>query len=331
MTHRHGYPIAVMVVVALTVHGADLVTGPQVAAYLQSQESAQVASSADLTAPGILEADPATDRPVSYKVTQTPCDAQRLSHIAALVGMEENDAVVTRGDRTMKQAADGRARVGYDARSGAYFYYNNTAEHVNLADTSPQAIDALKTKAEALLAGLLGDRAADFRFANNETDWYNTADDLTARISKMTFRYTRMVNGRHVVDNTAFFRAAYAGNQELFTFELVNPDLQPAALELLVLPGATHERLTAFAEGKTVAGAPGGKSVTVNTITAEKAVESYLAVVEGATTWLVPHVSFWSTCALDNGDSFDRYVHLCIDAKRTPNLEPEMIEPVNRQ
>ena len=220
--------------------------------------------------------------------------------------------------------------MGYDGQRGHYFYYNNLSQSLPLSKTDSASLETLKGKAQKLLSDVFGSQASNFEFANTETDWIKTKDNKMPTISKQTFRFTRKLNGRHVVDNTAYLKATYAGAQELCAFEFADPQLEPFALDLMVLPSATSDRLIGWANDKKTAISPTGEEIAVKTVTVNRPIECYMSQKEGTATFLVPYISFLSKIDLENGKSYDKYIDLCLDAKKTPNLKASMIENTGR-
>jgi len=239
------------------------------------------------------------------------------------------DVKVT-GESSMLENADNTARVGYDNQRGRYFFYNNTLDREPLVKTDQAALDALKAEAGEVLANVLGAEARNFEFANVETDSLKLKGDDPGVLIKESFRFTRKLDGRHIVDNTAYFTVSFAGDQKVCSFEYVNPILEPAQLDLMVKPDATRTRLVQWAADKATAMSSAGQAIAVNVVTAQKAFDTYLSMNQGNGKVLVPHVSFWSKFDLANKDSYSCFVHLCMDASRTPKLDRNMIESTGR-
>ncbi|MBD3343854.1 MAG: hypothetical protein GF401_02180 [Chitinivibrionales bacterium] len=330
MIKRIMFPITFLLLVIGNTHAADLEKNELVDTFLNSCSTTKLPLSADLTSFGIRNAERVTERPVAYKVKKTPYSENRLLEISAIVNCASSGEVKTRGACTIVENADNSVRTGYDEQRGRYFYYNSTTEKKPLANTGKTELSALKAEAQKYLNELLGNDAGNFVFANTETDCVQVRGDAIPVISKQSYRFTRKVNGRHIIDNTAFFKATFAGNQELCAMEFSNPVLEPVQIKTMVKPGVTGERLTKWAENKENAVAPPNNKIKVNRVSSLKPVESYLAMTEGEEVYIVPHVSFWSELNLDNGDSYRRFIHLCMDAQRTPNLDEAMIENTGR-
>lgn len=324
--------MAVGVLFAFTMNAfpAHLETNESVEGFLQSFSQASATQAADLTAPGIFGAERATARPVIYGLEKAPYSENRLLELAAVAGLSGSSGVRSEGESSLLEDSGKNARVGYDAQRGIYFYYSKTIEQEPLSKTDEASLEALKQKAQVVLEKVFGDNAANFVFANIETDWIKLKDSTSPTIAKQTYRFTRKLNGRHVVDNAAFFRATFAGAQELCVLEFADPVLEPMQVEVMVRPEATAERLGGWVQAKETATSPTGEKIQVEVVSARKPLETYLSISEGGRILLVPHVSFWSSFELANGDSYSRYVHLCMDAKRTANLEESMIEEIGR-
>jgi hypothetical protein len=322
--------IGVILIFSLASYSANLETSPEVNDFLASSSSAIIPATADLATPGILGSDKATERPVLYKVDKAAYSKDRLVGLASITGMQVDGNVSVSGDASRLINSAHSACAGYDGQRGRYFYYNKIPQSLPLSKTDPASCIALKEKAQQLLSDALGSRAVNYVFANTETDSVKTNDTDPGVIAKLTFRFTRKLNGRHIVDNTAYFKATYAGAQELCAFEFTDPHLEPVALDLMVLPSATPDRLAEWANDKNTAVSPTGDKIGVIKVIADKPIESYMAQKNGASTFLVPYLSFFSKICLENGRSYDKYIDLCLDAGRTPNLKPGMIENTGR-
>jgi hypothetical protein len=307
---------------------ADLFTSDQVQQFLASNANAPVAATgiASVSVSGVQTVAPSSVRPMIYRVTKAAFSRDRLAALAAAVNLSAGGAAATQGNVTFISDRSGAARVGYDAARGSYFFHNNSMEQKPLSKTDPALLESLKTKAQKLLVSVLPDLAQNFVFANTETDSVASRAGDSPVLLRQTLRYTRNIDARHIVDNTAYFKATFAGNQDLCRFELVNPQLDALPLQTMVRPSATGDRLKAWTQEKTTALSSTGEAVGVRAVLATKALNTYRSMSEGADTYLVPHVSFWSTLKLENGISYDRFIDFCMDAKRTPNLDSSMIE-----
>jgi hypothetical protein len=313
---------------------ADLEISKQVSDFLGANSGAAVPNAAAFSAAAATNATQSGVRPVVFRVHKDPFSRSRLNSVASSAGIGAfngaPNGVSTQGDVSIIKNGPGTARAGYDAGKGSYFFFNYASEQNPLSKTDPASLEALKSKAQTVLKRALADQATDFEFANTESDWAMIKAGQEPVLVRQTLRYTKRVNGRHVLDNTAYFSATYSGNQELCRFEFVNPRLEPVPLDLMVKPSATMERLRTWASEKQNVESPKGETVGVRTITATKAMETYRASVEGGDTFLVPHVSFWSRFQLENGTSYERFIDLCQDATRTTNLDNSMIENSGR-
>lgn len=322
--------IGITLMLSVELFSANLETSAEVNNFLASIESETIPATANLATPGILGPDQVTERPIIYKVNKAAYSKDRLVELAAIAGIQVDGIVIVSGNASIMKNAANSAWVGYDGQRGHYFYYNKMSQSLPLSAIDSSSFAALKVKAQTLLSDALGSQASNFVFANTETDSVLTKDTNSAILSKLTFRFTRKLNGRHIVDNTAYFKASYAGALELCAFEFADPQLEPAALDLMVLPSATHVRLSEWANDKKTAVSSTGDKISVIKVTANKPIESYLSQKNGASTFLVPYISFFSKIHLENGKSYDKYIDLCLDARRTPNLKPGMIENTGR-
>ena len=269
----------------------------------------------NLSNPGILEKNEITGRPVVFEVIKSKEDNTVKQRLLKAVSLSEY--------------------VVFNAKRGAYCYNDVNLQEKQLVEIDKQSLDQLKAKANNLLELLLGKKDADrFKFANEETDYVKERGDEDARILRKTYRFTRKVNGRHVLDNTSFVRLSFSGDQELSGFEIVNPELKPVkVVQRLVKFDATDKRLQQYADKKGTAvriGPEGNENVGVAVIKAEVGVDTYLSKKVEDKVLLLPNTSFYSEYQLVNGEQFDNWSHFCLDADYVQNLEYDMIENIGR-
>lgn len=225
--------------------------------------------------------------------------------------------------------------VVFNPAKGAYCYNNIDLQKQPLKATGVLDLSSLKIKASSLLEQLLGKEQANcFVSANEETDYVKERNVLGERILRKTYRFTRKINGRHILDNTSFVRLSFSADQELCGFEIVNPDVKPLRnVERLVKTGAIGSRLAEYAASKKTAvknGLEGTEKVGVTLIRAEKGFDTYLSKMAGGKTLLLPTVSFYSDYQLENGDHFENWSHFGLDADFVPNIGKDLIENSNR-
>jgi hypothetical protein len=225
--------------------------------------------------------------------------------------------------------------VVFNPAKGAYCYNNIGLQKQPLKATGVQDLCSLKIKASSVLEQLLGkDQADRFVSANEETDYVKERDISGEKILRKTYRFTRKINGRHILDNTSFVRLSFSADQELSGFEIVNPEITPLRnVERLVKTAAIESRLTEYAASKQTAvknGVEGTEEVGVTLIRAEKGFDTYLSKKAGDKTLLLPTVSFYSDYQLENGDHFENWSHFCLDADYVPNIDKDLIEGCNR-
>jgi hypothetical protein len=260
----------------------------------------------------LLDTAPVGGRPVAFRVT--------------LRTMSDDDV-----DLIVRDAGIGdslRRFAGYDEKKGRCYYYS---PHLSkLENESEYGLRKLRDKSAAVLKTLLGERSRFFVYANHETDWAITSDDPKPHRTMYTCRYTRKVNGRHIVGNDAFARISFTGSEELCAFEFCDPNLEPVPVKRMVLPSATRMRLERYAGAKNkVRGTLTGE-VSVMSIVAAKGVLSYVGRCSGANKLLVPSVSVLCRHTLVNGTSFEKFSHFVLDASQVSNLDESMLEPMVR-
>ncbi len=278
--------------------------------YISALGSKDVSAAPDLKAPSLLGTQDVGGRPVIYVVAKALFSESEIARLKAIV--------------------DNKGKTAYSNKEGKYYFHNVALQKIPLSTTDDNSLAGLKVKAESMIQKLLGNSAGNFVFANAEMDSVLLDGEESPKLTGMTYRFTRKLNGRHIIDNTAYARVSFAGNAELCAFEIVNPVITPLrAADRMVKLDATGKRLQAYAEEKKTAtknGVNGMETILVNAITAEKGYDTYIAHKQGGQVLLIPNATFYCKYQLANGDSFKNWKHFCIDAGYTQNLEPDMIE-----
>ncbi len=319
-----------LVLMSMDARSAELVLESHAQDYINVIAGEVVSGSADLNAQGIRKGPQCTSRPVLFRVAKQPRDETEMRRLAMLVGMEADDTLVTRGQGDFLESTDATARIGYDSNRGRYTFYSNALEKIPLEKSDSLSLRELRRKADLLVAELVNNNEREFVFANVETDWYQTKADTTHRMSKRSFRYTRKVNGRHIVDQSAHVRITFSGDGNVCAFSIENPTLVPEQLPQMVKLSATETRLRQYAENKETALSPYRKKVPVTRVQARRGVSSYVRRTIGEKEYLVPHISFLTRNVLNTGEEYSGYLHLSLDASEVPNLESSMIEGGSR-
>ncbi len=325
----HIYTVLVSSIVVLSpvfIPAADLVLETHAEEFIDELEQRTISDSADLLTEGIQQGPRVTSRPVLFRAVKQPGGETEMKRLAALAGMEFDGEPVQRGRSFFLDNPDGTARIGYCPARGRFSYYSNALEKIPLEETDSAALDELRGKADLLLAELVNDEERDFVFSNFETDWVQTKEDTTERICKRSFRYTRKVNGRHVIDQSAHIRITYSADGQVCAFSIENPTLIPEHFPQMVKPSATGARLVDYAGNKQNAISPNGRKIGVKQVQALRGYSTYVGSTIGETAYLVPHVSVLANHVLEDGREFSKYVHLSLDASEVPNLEPYMLE-----
>jgi len=283
-------------------------------AYIGRCKSMAVERVVDIRQKALLEPAQTSLRPVTFEVVAAPFDNAYITRLSRMV--------------------DNVNKIGFDAARGMYHYENVDAQRERLVDTDDLALTKLRTKADQLVGELLGAEAPRFVFANTETDYVLEKGQSVPAVSRKTYRYTREVNGRHIVDNTAFIRVSFSGKSVLSGFEIVNPVLKPVgAVNRLVKLSAADSRLADYALNKRTARRnkdEGDELVDVVRIKATYGTDTYLSRSIGGRKLILPNQSFYAEFMLDNGESINDWIHLCVDADQTPNLSDDMIENIAR-
>ena len=303
----------VLMSVALQSVSAPLVLSEKVRQLFTEVDGIPVtAGAAQVLSAKMLDTARAEGRPVAFRVTPRPLSTDDVDRISAEAGVPESY----------------RRFAGYDAENG-YCYYH-APRLSKLTDESKAGLKQLRNKSAAVLAKLLGDRSVLFVFANEETDWAMTKEHPEPYRTMYTCRYTRKVNGRHVVGNDAYARISFTGEGTLCGFEFCDPALEPEPVQRMVLPSATPRRLELYAAGKNSAHGTLKGDVAVTSIAAENGVYSYIGRTFGAYKLLVPAISIVCRHELDNGESFEKFRHFVIDASQVSNVDESMLEPAVR-
>jgi hypothetical protein len=215
--------------------------------------------------------------------------------------------------------------VKYHEKFGRYLGYNHDVVKIPLINSSETNLLELKMSATKELSNLIADDADNFVFSNTETDSALSESDPRPRLVSISYRFTRQLNGRHVVDNTAFVRISFSGNNQISEFEIANPAFKPVFLRSVVKESFSDDRLVNYSEnmGKVI---NNGGEYTVVAVKAEKGYFTYLAANKDDKQYLLPHISFYTDQILENNESFHTWVHFCLDASMTPGLDSTMIE-----
>jgi hypothetical protein len=294
---------------SLNAIAADLTISGETRKFIADTKTAPTDMSVDVNSPSLLERtrSPA-GAALAYRVVKMAKDPAAMGSLSS----KTNCAVV------------------YDAARGRYIGYNHAVENTPLADTSSKNLEAVKTVAIGMLASLAGPGAGNFVYANAETDSGMTETAPSALLLSVSYRFTREINGRHIIDNTAFVRITFCGNNEVAGFEMADPVLRPVPLNRIVKESAADRLLGEYAAAKQVA-IKNGAEYPVSAVNAEKGYFTYRAVSKGEELYLVPQVSFVAKNILKNGNSYYKWINFCLDASIVPNLDPGMVETYERK
>jgi hypothetical protein len=296
-----------IIVVVSTAFSAELVIEKKVDEFIKEVEKETFFPSDVLENAGLKGPERTEMRPVVYEVIRPLKDATEITRLRKFVG----------------PGAEKADRVGFDSRNGCYYY---SVPRLQGPQGSDKPLKRLRGKATRDLFALVGADASRFVFANTETDWEKTSDNPVPRIVGQRFRFTRKVNGGHILDNTAYVRISYDGKGDLAGFEIVNPRLKPLPVPYRVKQSATRRRLTEYAATKNSARSSIDGDISVKRISVKKGIRSYLAKKNGDKTILAPYISFFCRYDMENGESFESFSHFSLDATRCKNLDESLIE-----
>lgn len=299
--------------IVLRSESAPLVLSEKVQKIFSEVAKAPVsAPMAKVSSATVLDTSRTTGRPVAFRMNWRSLSEDDVDRITADAGVAESC----------------RRYAGYDAKNGRCYYH--VPRLSKLTDESEHGLKQLRKKSAAVLAKLLGDRSSLFVFANEETDWAITREQPEPHRTMYTCRYTRKVNGRHVVGNDAYARISFTGKGELCRFEFSDPVLEPIPVKRMVLPSATRRRLERYAGTKNKARGTMTGDVSVASIVAKKGVFSYIGRTSGKERILVPAISILCRHELANGESFEQFRHFVVDASHVSNIDESMLEPSTR-
>jgi hypothetical protein len=296
--------VLIITVFCLNAFAADLTIEQEARVFIDNQFTQTVNKAVDLSNPGLMDKESTLNALIGYEVVKQDLSQAALWRYSAIIikyGIEEK-------------------QVKYSPGNGSY-YYNVTAPDI-LTVTSERA---LRMKADKILGELMRNESGNFVCANTE-ETYIEERDKAPKLNTLDFVYISKKNGRFIADNTAYVRITFAGNAEVCDLEIVNPELTPVKINNLVKLSATGARLEEYAVNKSTVQSTDGRTIGVDLITAKYARPTYYAVEVGDSVRLSPYYSFWSTYDLEDGASFDAFIHFALDAAQVQNLEDGMLD-----
>lgn len=303
----------ITVILSVWVHSSDLVLNESVKTFLSKTSTLSVPGRSTAKESDLLDTAQVSIRPVLYEVIIPPRTEKEVVQLSDAAGIPDSL----------------RRFAGYDQKKGI-FYYN--APHLKIMKNETASANAkLKLKAIQKMQQLLGKESSRFVFANIESDWIQSKDDPVPRLLAQTYRFTRKVNGYHIIDNTSYVKITFTGDEELCKFEICNPELRPVPLERMVKFSSTANRLQQFAVNKNTVTGPFNEQIGISQIKAEKAIYSYLSENRGERRLLVPHVSVFCKYHLKNNDQIDKFENFVLDASVAANVPDNMLEPLIRK
>ncbi len=302
--------ILFLTAVSATINAAQLTLSSKTERFLTSLSSRSIDKKDEVIDSRCIDTALLVSRPPVYEISFREVSAEDISQLAVKAGIPDSL----------------RKFAGYDKARGIIYY--NSPHTKYLSDESEKALDGLKEKALSIIDKLLGKESRLFVFANTETDWaMEKSGDEPKRIMQ-TYRFTRKVNGSHIIDNTAYIRITFTGNGELCGFEIRNPVLKPMRCERMVKLSSTKERLEQLAKTKNSVHSPLNEEIKISSIIAENAIYSY--VVSPGTNRLIPAISVWCKYNLENGEFFEKFETFILDASQVSNIDDEMLETSKR-
>lgn len=304
--------IATAIVSASTSHAAKLQISGNAQEYIAlSMKKVANSSASNLSSSAITGTEKCDGRLIVFEVIKANKNDSMMHQLYSKVRLPGN--------------------VIFNSLKGAYSYNDVALQNVALKTSTVQDLSNLKLKASRTLEQLIGTvQASQFVSANEETDFVKESDAAEERILRKTYRFTRKLNGRHILDNTSFVRLSFSANQELCGFEIKNPEIKPVKyVERPIKTEATLNRLEKYAAEKISAeknGSQGVEKVGITLINAESGFDTYISKKTGDKTLIIPGVSFYSDFQLENGEHFKNWSHFCLDADYVPDIDTNMIE-----
>ncbi len=295
------------------VNSSELVLNESVKTFLSKTSTMSTYGDSNVADAALLDTSQVSTRPVLYEVIIPARNGNEIVQLSTAAGVPDSL----------------RRFTGYDQNKGI-FYYNSPYLKV-MKNESASANAKLKFKAVQKLQQLLGNESKRFVFANIESDWIKTQSDPVERLLTQTYRFTRKVNGYHIIDNTSYVKITFTGDEELAGFEICNPELKPVPLKRMVRFSSTATRLQQFANNKYTVKGTFNEEIKISQIIAEKAIQSYLSENRGQQKLLVPHVSVFCKYHLANNDQLDKFENFVLDASVAANVPDYMLEPLIRK
>lgn len=312
MNNNKWLSILVTILLSVWVHSSELVLNESVKSFLSKTSTLSVYGKANVADTELLDTAQVSIRPVLYEVIIPPRNGKEIIQLSAAAGIPDSL----------------RRFTGYDQNKGIFYF---SSPHLKVMKNRTATANAkMELKAVQKMQQLLGKESSNFIFANTESDWMKTRSDPIEHLIAQTFRFTRKVNGYHIIDNTSYVKITFTGNEELAGFEICNPELKPVPLKRMVRFSSTAPRLQQFATNKNTAKSSFNEEVKISQIKAEKAIQSYLSENRGQRKLLVPHISVFCKYHLVNNDQFDSFEHFVLDASVAANVPDNMLEPLAR-
>lgn len=306
-------PVLITILLSIRVNSSELVLNESVKTFLSKTSTMSINGETNVADAELLDTALVSSRPVLYEVIIPARTGKEIVQLSTAAGVPDSL----------------RRFAGYDQNKGI-FYYNSPHLKV-MKNESASANAKMKLKAVQKLQQLLGKESSHFVFANIESDWIKTKSDPVERLLSQTYRFTRKVNGYHIIDNTSYVKITFTGDEELAGFEICNPELKPVPLKRMVRFSSTATRLQQFASNKNTVNGTFNEEIKISQIIAEKAIQSYLSENRGQQKLLVPHISVFCKYHLADNGQFDKFENFVLDASVAANVPDYMLEPLIRK
>jgi hypothetical protein len=220
--------------------------------------------------------------------------------------------------------------LNYNLQDGMTCYEDIELQRSPLVLSDSQDLERLEKKAKETVETLLGTELySHFIFANEETDYLLEKEKATPCILRKSYRFTKKLNGCHIIDNTAYIKVSFSGNQQLCRFEMANPEIKHLKpVERQVKFSITKKRLVNYVNKKNTEiknGVNGIETVSIKSINVKKGIKTYISKICGDKLLLIPYISFYAEHKTESGESFKRWIHFCLDADYEKDVDKEMI------
>jgi hypothetical protein len=209
----------------------------------------------------------------------------------------------------------------YDPKKSFYTYRNR---NVGYLEKNSQDSTFLRNRADEHFKNILGSKAKDYVFLNNEYDIIRWADAPDKNnIVKITYRYVRKLDNRLLVGGTNYIRITLGGKGELAGFDFEEPILKKLKKLNKVLKYAKIEKyLDKHIESEEYNQIPADAALEWTKVDVKNGAFAYFEEARGDKKVLVPYVSFYSKNNL-NGNEIMTFINLTQDAECIPDINTD--------